>query len=100
MGRYSPINDEKRLYVENLFIDSDREKNSASNDCICNGSYMDIGSLSGQKLIFQHVESAPDVPYYLANIGKNYDIRDQHTLFYHPIKTNNGETKNIFFIHA
>ena len=52
-GRYSSINDQKRLYLENLFIDSDREKNSASNVTIFNRSFTGIDGVLGQKLIFR-----------------------------------------------
>ena len=41
-GGIRRLTNKKDSYFQNIFIDSDREKNSASNDTIFNGSYTDI----------------------------------------------------------
>ena len=87
----------KDSYLWNLFIDSDREKNSASNDTIFNCLIRILNNLLGQKLIFWSFVCAQDVPYYSTNIEKKCDIRDHHILFYRSIKITNGtKTKKIF----
>ena len=89
----------KDSYLRNIFVDFDREKNSASNDTIFNGLIRILNGLLGQKLIFLSFLYAQDVPYYSTNIEKKCDIRDQHILFYRFIKfTNETKTKNIFRI--
>jgi hypothetical protein len=72
-------------YVQNLFIYSDREKNSASNDTIFNASFTDLNGLPGQKLIFRSFLYPQDIPYNSTYIEKKYDIRDQHIWFYRSI---------------
>jgi hypothetical protein len=54
--------------LKNIFIDSDREKNSASNVTIFNGSFTGIDGLSGQKLIFRSFLYAQNLPYDSTNI--------------------------------
>ncbi len=49
-------------------MNSDREKNSASNDFIFNESYAGINGFLGQKLIFPSIKSAKNVPYNQTNI--------------------------------
>ena len=58
---------------------------------------MDINALLGQNLIFRPSKNAHDLSYYPTNSQNKCDIRDQHVLFYHYIKTTNRrKTKKIF----
>ena len=87
---------ERHYCLQKSFIDSDREKNSASNDSIFNGFDMDINDLLGQKLIFGPFKNVQDISYYSTNIENKYDIRDQYILFYQFIKTISGTKTKKF----
>ena len=52
-------------------MDSDREKNSASNESIFDESKSDFDGLSGQKLIFRTLRKCSDLFYYSTSFEKN-----------------------------
>jgi hypothetical protein len=54
---------EKNVFLEHFFINSDREKNAASNDSIFNEYFARINGFLGEKLFFVSIKSVQRVPY-------------------------------------
>jgi hypothetical protein len=73
---------EKDLNVQLALIDSDREKNSASNEIIFNESKMYFDGCSGQKLIFEVSGEYPGSLLLLNKIWKKGDICNKHAQVY------------------
>ena len=67
--RYLSI--EKNLNILEVLIDTDREKNSASNEPIFIEIKSDFYGLPGQKLVWGHPESPSDVSSLEANFSSN-----------------------------
>jgi hypothetical protein len=81
---------EKNFNLQKYYTYSDRGKNSASDEPICNDIYTTNNGFLSQKLFFGPSEYPQNVPLSPISFENKCDIRDQPGLYYHAIKKKNG----------